>query len=78
MCRSVNVTVEKTVLAPLATATPIKTFASTDIVSEPSSDQGRFLGGLDTLIGELHQLMYVGMMLLFQVVHESVLGMKIN
>ena len=37
--RSVNVAVEETVLAPLVTATPIKTFAPIDIVSEPSGDQ---------------------------------------
>ena len=36
--RSVNVQVDETVLAPLAT-TPIKTFAPIDIVSEPSGDQ---------------------------------------
>ena len=39
ICRSVNVEVEETVLAPLVTATPIKTFAPIDIVSEPSCDQ---------------------------------------
>ena len=37
--RSVNVEVEETVLAPLATTTPIKMSASIDIVSEPSGDQ---------------------------------------
>jgi hypothetical protein len=35
----VNVEVEETVLALLVTATPIKTFAPIDIVSEPSCDQ---------------------------------------
>jgi hypothetical protein len=35
----VNVEVEETVLALLVTATPIKTFAPIDTVSEPSSDQ---------------------------------------